>query len=122
MIDFLEFINKKLSAIGTAYLQEKDQENTDYPYMTFSLPQSQENFQREVFILEVNVWDIDTDTTALDTMADQVCRTLHRLKYYKKNVLQTSIYRLNRSMVPDPDPRIRRRYLTFECKTYLKGS
>ena len=118
MEEFLKLIFTLLSGVGTTFLEEALQ-GTAFPYITYSLQPSIENFQREIFILEVNVWDRSQDTLALDQMADDIDKLLHRYKYYKKNELQTSIYRMNRAMIPDPNPEIRRRQLMFECKTYI---
>lgn len=121
MIELIKLINDKLSTVGRAYLEEAPQ-NCTFPYITFQFLITTEDFQREIFPLEVNVWGNDPDTTDIEEMADQIDRMLHRFKYYQKNVLQTSIYRVNRDMVPDPDPGIRRRMLLFNCKTYIRRS
>lgn len=118
MKEFLELIYGLLSGIGTTSLEEAEQ-GAQFPYITYSLQPSIEDFQREIFILEVNVWDNSQDTEPIEKMADDIDKLLHRYKYYKKNELQTSIYRMNRSMIPDPNPEIRRRQLMFECKTYI---
>lgn len=118
MLNLLELIKTKLEAILPTYLEEAPQ-GTSYPFITFSLSSSSENYQREIFILEVNVWDRTNDTTSLEGNAEQVDLALHRFKYFKKDELQTSIYRFNRSMIPDPDPLIKRRQLLFQCKTYI---
>lgn len=121
MLAFLELIENKLNAILPSFLEEPPQ-GTPYPYATFEFNPSQEDFQREILILEINVWDKNTDTTALETYADNIDKALHRFKYYKKDVLQTCIYRLNRSMIADPEPLIKRRHLLFQCKTYFQRS
>jgi len=121
MTDLLEVIQSRLNVILPTYLEQAPQ-GTQYPFITYSLNSSQENFIREIFILEINVWDQTNDTTALEGYADEVDLAFHRYKYFKQNVLQTSIYRMNRGMIPDPDPLIKRRQLLYECKTYLKRS
>ena len=118
MLTLLELVKERLEEILPTYLEEAPQ-GTAYPFITYSLTSSTEDFQREILILEVNVWDRNNDTTALEGYADQVNLAFHRFKYFKKGELQTSIYRFGRSMIPDPDPLIKRRQLLFQCKTYL---
>jgi hypothetical protein len=119
MIDLIKVIYERLSPLAQTFLEEGLQA-TNFPYITFTFNPSTENFQREIFILEVNVWDNQKDTTALEELANDVNKALHRYKYYESGKIQTSVYRMNRGMVSDPDPTIRRRRLMFECKTYLK--
>lgn len=118
---FLELINGILNGIIQTYLQEAPQ-GTSYPYATYEINPSDREFQRDLIILEINVWDNTTDTTNLETTVENIEKALDRFKYYEKDVLQTSIYLMNRSMVADPDPLIKRRQLLFQCKTYIKRS
>lgn len=97
---------------------EQAPEGTAYPYITYNLPNSNEQEFREDFILEVNIWDKSSDTTALETLTDNVDKKINRLKYIDEN-MQVSFYRINRMMIPDPDPNIRRRELRYQVKTYF---
>jgi hypothetical protein len=119
MTELIKLIYDTLSAVGTTFLEDALQ-GTDYPYITFYLQTSFEDYQRERFVLEVNVWDNQDDTTRLEQMVTDIDALLHRMKHYEKDVLQTSIYRESRQMIPDPDPTIRRRRLVYECKTYIR--
>lgn len=121
VIELIKLVNDKLNTVGRAHLEEAPQ-NEPFPYITFRFMPSIEDFEREIFPLEVNVWGNDPNTTDLEEMSDKIDHLLHRFKYYEKNILQTSMYRVNRDMVPDPDPGIRRRMLLFHCKTYIKRS
>lgn len=121
MTELIRLVNAVLNTIGDAYLEEAPQNKT-FPYITFRFLPSIENYQREIFILQVDVWGSDNDTTEIEEISDRIDHVLHRMKYYDTDVLQTTIYRESREMVPDPDPNIRRRMLQFECKTYIRRS
>lgn len=90
-----------------------------YPFIVFRLPSSVENEQREDFIVEVDIWDNSADTTALENLTSAVDKALDRLRFNNTQV-QTCLYRMNRLMVPDTDPQIRRRRLRYQAKTYFK--
>ena len=91
-----------------------------YPYVTFVFPSSNAVFRREDFILEVDLWGNDPDTTALEELTSAVDAVLDRKMVFIKNELAVRFYRVNRSMIPDPDDRLRHRQLRYECKTYLE--
>lgn len=90
--------------------------------MVYRFPTSNPNEWREDFILEIDIWDQPPDgsTVTLQTLADEIDRALNRLRYTSTN-WTTRIYRINRLMIPDPDPTIRRRQLRYELRTFEVG-
>ena len=120
MMDMLEFITDTLKSAAARVYLEKAPEGTDFPYVTYRFPTSNEAEFREDFILEVNLWDHGEDTTALEELTEDVDEALNRTKHLTATAdMQLSVYRINRMMIPDPDPKIRRRELRYEVKAYL---
>ena len=109
-----------------SYLEEAPQKDPDTnlppvkPYVVFKFPTSTPNFTREDFILSVDIWGDDPDTTEIEQITTKIDTALDRQMVFIQGKLSTRFYRINRNMLPDPDQRLRRRELRFECKTYLK--
>jgi hypothetical protein len=91
-----------------------------FPYLVFDLPNSVDSGTLENFILDIDFWDDDTNTTALETLADSVDIILHRKTLLITDKMCMAIYRDNRLNVSDDDPRIRRRRYTYQARTYQK--
>lgn len=119
MIDLQKFIVAELKKIHSRVYQEWAPQGAVFPYVVYRLPVSNPSEWREDFILEIDVWDqpADGSTVTLQTLADSIDRALNRLRYTGDG-WNTRIYRINRLMVPDPDPTIRRRQLRYELRTY----
>ena len=90
-----------------------------YPYVTYRIPTSIDDYQKQDFIVEIDIWDNKADNTAIEKLTDDIDAIFHRLQHYQEGVLQVSVYRINRMMIPDPDPKIRRRQLRYQAKTYI---
>lgn len=89
-----------------------------YPYVVYRMDTSNKVAFREDFFLEVDIWDRTQDTTNLESITDQIKRQFNYL-HYTNNELGASFYLINRMMIDDPDPEIRRRQLRFQVKTYF---
>lgn len=118
MINLLELITTKLKEVNSRVYLEQAPERTEFPYLVYTLPNSTEQEQREDFILAITVWDDSNDTVILETLADNVDKKINRLKYIDGNI-QVCFYRINRLMLTDPNPNIRRRELRYQAKTYF---
>lgn len=127
MIELLSVIYAKLLVVHPRVFLERAPDKTQFPYVTYNLPTSDEQENREDFILEVDIWDNKTDTTVLETLTSTIdgngaitgATGLNRLHHYENGVLQADFYRINRLQLPDPDEKIRRRQLRYEVKAYL---
>ncbi len=120
MISLLTLITDTIRAVAPhAYLEEAPKDAT-YPYVVYRLPTSTEEEHREDFILEVSLWDRGLDTTAVEGLTANVDAALNRMKHLAPALdMQVSVYRINRLMIPDPDPMIRRRELRYQLKAYF---
>lgn len=126
MIELQKYIVAELKKIHPRVYQEVNNSTEKiFPYVIYRFPTSNEVVDyREDFVLEIDVWDRPEDgsTVMLQTIADNIDRTLNRARYTSDDgTWSTRIYRINRLMIPDPDPLIRRRQLRYELRTYQGG-
>ncbi|MDW7673181.1 MAG: hypothetical protein SCK28_01470 [Bacillota bacterium] len=119
LIDYVKGIVE--SVIGRVYF-EHETNNNRYPYAKVNFPSSNDDELREDFFLEIDIFDniLKQDTTRIEQLVNEVDKQLNRLKYLSRDKkFQVSIYRINRLMIPDPDPKVRHRQLRYQCKTYF---
>src|SRR5690606_23896298 len=119
------FIVEQLTAIHPRVYLEWAPQGATYPLVVYQLPTSDEVIERrEDFILEVDVWDQPEDgsTIASQNLSDRIDQAFNRLSYTDAGGWSSRFYRVNRLMIPDPDPNIRRRQLRYEIRTYRRGT
>ena len=119
MNELLKNIYELIRTVTANVYLEEAPENAKFPIVTYKLTTSIEDFQKEDFILEVNVWNNNTNTLTLEELTENIDNTLHRSALYSNNQVQFNIYRTNRLMIDDPDRKIRRRQLRYVVKAYI---
>ena len=99
--------------------------NGAYPRLVFDLPTSFDDGNFEIFQLEVDGWDNNPDTSALeDLMAavdgdgDLDNPTGLNKRTIDADNLTAQVYREQRLSVPDDDPRIRHRQYTYQVRVF----
>ncbi len=119
MIELGKFIDQELKKVHDRVYHEQAPQGAELPFVVYTFPNSTENFEREDFVLEINIWGMAPGTLDIEQLTDDLDKHLHRLHHYENGKLQVSIYRVNRIAVPDPNRDIRRRQLRYQCHTYL---
>lgn len=119
MIPLGDIIDARLKDVHGRVFHESAGKGATFPYVVYKFPNSTDDFEKEDFILEVDVWGVGENTRDLEELTDDISKALHKYHHYSEGVVQTSVYRINRVAIPDPDRNIRRRQLRFVCKTYL---
>lgn len=117
MIKLRDQLDILLESIHPRVYSENSTDNTDFPYLTYNLPNSFQNGVQEIFNLDVDIWSRGADTTELEALTRKVEKGLNMYKYIDENI-QFSIYKRNRLNVTDDDKRIKRRKLIFELRYY----
>lgn len=115
MINLLKFIYSQLSQVTQVY-QEQAQEDAKMPYAVFKCDTLDNIDHKDLHVLEVNVWDNNTDATDLENITDSIIKKLDRMKYIDLDFSAT-INKMTRLSLPDPGTSIRRREVRFEIKT-----
>ena len=91
-----------------------------YPYVVFDLPNSIDSGTLENFVMDIDVWDDNLDTTDLETLISAIDVELHKKSVVIDDKVGFTIYRENRMTLTDEDPSIRRRKYIYQVRTYQK--
>lgn len=119
MIELRKVIHALLKTVHSRVHFVDAPEAATFPYVVYNLPTSTNaDGTREDFILEVDVWDNATDTTAIETLTQNIDTLLNREHSINAKVL-VNFYRVNRLVLTDDDKSIKRRKLTYQAKTYF---
>ena len=115
MVTLKQAIYSLINAVATRVYDSRTPTTKIYPYVNIIYPtigEADESFRQNI-ILELDIWDNETDTTALETLTDAIDKKLNR---YVDNGLYFRVYRLNpyRFELDDSDENIRRRQLRYQ--------
>jgi hypothetical protein len=114
-------ISATLAAVHGQVHYEHAPNNATYPYLVYNLPYSLDSGTLEQFTLDVDGWDNDTDTTALEDMMYKADQALHRTSVIVDN-LALIIYRDNRLILDEKESRLRRRKYVYQIRAYEGGN
>lgn len=117
MIDLLKTLYTELAKVHPNVHYEYAKSNTVAPFIVFKLPNSNEAENREDFTLEVNVVDVNPDTTNLETIVSGIVNHFKNLRLMTESSFLI-FHKEGRFMVPDPDPNLRKRRIRFIVKQY----
>ena len=129
MINIQAYIQAYLESKHTRVYFEEPPKKPTYPYVVYDLPNSVDDGSLENFVLDVDGWDDNQDTTALETIMAAIDGDgkklnpsgLHRKTIIIPDVLSITFYRENRLALRDEDPSIRRRKIIYQARTYEGG-
>ena len=123
MIKVLEIrtvLQELLETLHTRVSFNVSSDKKAFPYVVFDLSNSIDIGALETFVLDIDCWDIDEDTTALETLIGNIDNALHKNTILIDDKMSITIYRENRLIPHDDDPRIRRRKYVYQVRTYQK--
>lgn len=98
-------------------------ESNSYPFITVDISNSIDDGTLERFVMDIDGWGADKNTTGLETMMHEVDLKLHRKTVYLTNVtgqISVTIYRENRLTFDESDSRIFRRRYIYQIRTHEK--
>lgn len=114
---FKDYLFNALTAINGNVIPgtTRPQDGNTYPCVTYSLPTSSQEENREDFILEINIWGNKPDCEEIDNITDSIEAKLKKVRYLDEN--QFLIFqKLNRFELTDTEEYIRRRMLRYLIK------
>ncbi|OIJ12658.1 hypothetical protein BKP37_12710 [Anaerobacillus alkalilacustris] len=91
-----------------------------FPYIVYDLPNSFTDEEQEIFNLDMDIYDNQSDSTNLEQLTNLFWKKLHYYSYIDDNI-QFTIYRENRLPPFDEDKRLKRRKLIFQLRYYDRG-
>lgn len=118
VIELRKAIIADLTTVHPRVYYQKPDKDALYPYLVYDLPNSTDDGSLERFILDVDGWDINDDSTFIENLMDSVDRSLHRKTIVINNQLSVSFYRDNRLSLIDENPEIRRRKYIYQVRTF----
>lgn len=127
-IELRKQITVLLKSKHTRVFSENAPKDTQFPYVTYDLPDSSMVSQREDFKLIIDVWDTSNDTTAIETLVGNIDGDgdplspsgLDNKTFYVSGVMSATLHKTGRFNVPDTDRQINRRQLRYTVQTYQK--
>ena len=122
MIELRQKITQELEDIHTNVFFQKAKETVTFPYMVFNfLPSFMVDKGMESMMMDVDIWDKNTDTTTLELLAQQVWSKFKDYNHVD-DTIYLAIYRDGRMPeLEEDEPTIRRRKLTFQIRYMYKG-
>ena len=115
MINIKTSIYQRVNEVADRVYDSRTPTNVNYPYVNIVYPSVGEADEstREDIVVELDIWDNKTDTTALEILTKNIDAQLNR--YHDRNnyfrVLRLNPYRFE---LDDPDENIRRRQLRYQ--------
>lgn len=119
VIELRKAINTALKTVHPRIYYQDAPDDAVFPYLVYDLPNSVDDGYLEQFVLDVDGWDNSTDTTNLETIMDNVNKSLDGMTRTADS-LSMSFYLDNRLTLLDDDSRIRRRKYTYQVRTYQR--
>lgn len=117
VIEIRIFLKQLLKTLHPRVFFNVADSEAEYPYIVFDLPNSIDDGILENFVLDIDVWDINPDTTVLETLVDSIDNALNKETFLVNNQFSMTIYRENRLTLTDDDSRIRRRKYVYQART-----
>lgn len=99
-------LSQTLKELLSAYYEEAP-ENVSYPYTVFSARRLTEDDGKQVYRLEVNVWDQGAYYSTASALMDELERKLHKEHFLTDGYL-ICFFKGERENVGDPDKTIKR--------------
>lgn len=116
MNELIKVIYSELRKIHSRVYQCEADEKAEYPFITFNVQNGVKTDIRHDDILVIEVWDINEDTSEIESMADDIERL--DLKCINTDKISTVFYRETRSNSTRADDEAYCRELRFETQTY----
>lgn len=101
--------------LGAYYMEAP--EDAKYPYAVFELNRLSEDYDRQSYLLEINVWDEHKYYSRAEATMDEIEQKLNGCFELSDNNL-FYVFNGNRQPIPDDDKRIKRIREQFELYLY----
>lgn len=121
MIELRTIIQGQLKSVHPRVYFQMAPETATFPYLVYdivSINDDGESFQ--LVTLDVDGWDDEADTTALETLMQNVNQTLNKKTFVSGNSTVT-FYLENKIPLTDDEPTIKRRKYTYQGRLFERG-
>lgn len=130
VIELRDMIKDYIKTVHPRVYFQAAPKNAIFPYIVFDLPNSIDDGSMENFVLDIDGWDNEIDTTALETLMAAIDGDgvklnpsgLHRKTVILPDDTSATFYRENRLSIIDEDKKeIRRRKIIYQVRTHKGG-
>lgn len=116
--DLKKLVQTKLKTLTTNVYHELADKDAVYPHIVFTFRRIDlQDLSRQDYILEVDVWDKEKDTTRVDNLADSVENLFQAKNLPQEHILPT-FYLIDRRNILDEDKNIKHRQIQFQIQNY----
>lgn len=116
--DLKTLVQSELKTVAIRVYHEIANENALYPHVVFNFRRLDlGDLSRQDYILEIDLWDKQDSSTAIDDLADTIENLLQGENFPQDNVLPT-FYLIDRQTLPDEDRQIKHRRIQFQIQNY----
>lgn len=121
MFELRKSLNAKLKIIHPRVYFQIAPETASFPYLVFDFPSIRDDGEGQEFaVVDVDAWDANPDTTALETLISSVNSALNKSTLTSGNM--TAVFYLDTKIpLTDDDPLIRRRKYIYQARIFRRG-
>ena len=120
-IELRKVVTSLLKQVNGSVHYENATDKTPYPYIVYEFASVDfGNIGRDDVILTIDIWDKNSSSVTVETLADNVEKVLNNTNNPTDTVLPT-FYIMSRNSIRDEDKNIRRRELRFQIQNYYIG-
>ena len=118
--DLRKVIQTYLLTVCDNVFYEVASDDQMFPHIVWNLTRvNLGDIHRDDFILDVDLWDRDTDAKDIDDTADAIEEMFNANNDPQETILPT-FFRIDRKNVMDEDKRIKHRILSFQIQNYVR--
>lgn len=118
--DLRELIQAQLKTVTPNVFYEVGQTKKMYPHIIFEFSSIDlGDFNRQDYILDVDVWDKNEDATVVEDLCDSIEELFNNANLPQETILPT-FFRIDRKRIPDEDIQIRHRLIRFQIQNYYR--
>jgi len=121
MIELRKALNAQLKTVHPRVYFQQAPELAPFPYLVFDFPSIYDDGEGQEFaIVDVDAWDVNPDTTSLETLISSVNSALNKSTLTSGNIT-AAFYLDTKIPLTDDDPLIRRRKYIYQARIFRRG-
>lgn len=121
MIELRTALTTKLKTIHPRIYFQTAPKDAAFPYFVFDFPGiSDDGEYEELCVVDVDGWDANADTTALESLMSAVNAALNKSTLTAANMV-VALFLDRKIPLLDDDPRIRRRKYVYQARLFRRG-
>ena len=120
MIELRKALNAQLKTVHPRVYFQVAPELADFPYLTFEFITTDDGEGSELAIIDVDCWDINPDTTALETLITAVNTALNKATL-STTTMSVTLFLDSKIPLTDDNTLIRRRKYIYQARMHKKG-